>query len=132
VTVTHRLVAAVSQEPYGFAVGGYPVLSGGRALPGLDGRTSAVRTAVGIADGGRRVLLLALDGSAAYRSGLTVAEVAQALLARGATEGFSLDGGGSTTLVARAPGAAGVSVRNHPSGGAERAVPNGIGVFSAG
>jgi hypothetical protein len=25
-----------------------------------------------------------------------------------------------------------VTVRNHPSGGAERPVPNGVGVFSAG
>ncbi|WP_308114615.1 phosphodiester glycosidase family protein [Streptomyces sp. ISL-12] len=131
VTVTHRLVASASGATFGFALGGYPVLSGGQPLPGLDDRTSAVRTAVGIADGGRRVLLLAVDGSSAYRSGLTIAEVARALRARGATEGFSLDGGGSTTLVARAPGATGVSVRNHPSGGAERLVPNGIGVFSA-
>ncbi|MCZ9340273.1 phosphodiester glycosidase family protein, partial [Streptomyces sp. TRM76130] len=82
------------------------------------------------ADGGRRVLLLAVDGSSVYRTGLTVAELARALRARGATEGFSLDGGGSTTLVARVPGATGVTVRNHPSAGAERLVPNGIGVFS--
>ncbi|MEU4658073.1 phosphodiester glycosidase family protein [Streptomyces sp. NPDC023723] len=131
VTVRHSLVASASQEAFGFALGGYPVLSGGKPLPGLDDRTSAVRTAVGIADAGRRVLLLAVDGSSAYRSGLTVAEVAEALRARGSTEGFSLDGGGSTTLVARAPGASAVSVRNHPSGGGERPVPNGIGVFSA-
>jgi exopolysaccharide biosynthesis protein len=50
----------------------------------------------------------------------------------GSVDAFSLDGGGSTTLVARAPGASAVTVRNHPSGGAERPVPNGVGVFSAG
>ncbi|WP_414495359.1 phosphodiester glycosidase family protein [Streptomyces sp. CRN 30] len=130
VRVTHRLVASGSQEPFGFALGGYPVLSGGEPSAGLDDRTSAVRTAVGVADGGRRVLLFAVDGAAEYRGGLTIAEVAEALRARGATEGFSLDGGGSTTLVARAPGASGVTVRNHPSGGSERAVANGIGVFT--
>ncbi len=55
----------------------------------------------------------------------------------GAEDGFSLDGGGSSTLVsststlvARAPGADAVTVRNNPSGGVERPVPNGIGVFS--
>ncbi|MEU1000421.1 phosphodiester glycosidase family protein [Streptomyces tibetensis] len=129
VEIEHSLVAA-DGVAYRIALGGYPVLSGGQPLPGLDDTTSAVRTAVGIADGGRRVLLLALDGAAAYRSGLTIAEVASAMRDLGAQDAFSLDGGGSSTLVARKPGASTVSVRNHPSGGAERLVPNGIGVFS--
>ncbi|MEU0117950.1 phosphodiester glycosidase family protein [Streptomyces bobili] len=129
VSVRYGLTAA-SQRAYRFALGGYPVLTGGQPLPGLDTRTSAVRTAVGIANGGQRVLLFAVDGAPAYRDGLTIAEVAVALKSLGATEGFSLDGGGSSTLVARAPGAARVSVRNHPSDGTERAVPNGIGVFT--
>src|SRR5690606_19975542 len=50
----------------------------------------------------------------------------------GSVDGFSLDGGGSSTLVARTPGAPGVSVRNRPAGGAERPVPNGSGGFSSG
>ncbi|MEU0582832.1 phosphodiester glycosidase family protein [Streptomyces sp. NPDC006132] len=130
VEVEHALVAATSGTPYRLALGGYPVLTGGRPLPGLDDTASAVRTAVGIADGGQRMLLLALDGAAAYRTGLTIAEVAGTMRKLGSDDAFSLDGGGSSTLVARKPGASTVSVRNHPSGGAERAVPNGIGVFS--
>ncbi|WP_416071824.1 phosphodiester glycosidase family protein [Streptomyces sp. ID05-04B] len=129
VAVRYALRSA-SRSVYRFAVGGFPVLSGGRPLAGLDASVSAVRTAVGIGDGGRRVFLFALDGAAPYRRGLTIAEVAVALRGLGATEGFSLDGGGSSTLVARPPGAAaGVTVRNHPSDGAERPVANGIGVF---
>ncbi|MFI5686896.1 phosphodiester glycosidase family protein [Streptomyces sp. NPDC051636] len=131
VTVRHGLVASASGVPYRFALGGYPVLRDGQPLPGLDHTTSAVRTAVGIAGGGRRLLLFALDGAPAYRSGLTIAEVADGMRALGSVDAFSLDGGGSTELVAREPGATAVSVRNHPSGGAERPVPNGIGVFSA-
>ncbi|MFJ8594000.1 phosphodiester glycosidase family protein [Streptomyces sp. NPDC093598] len=130
VEVEHSLVAATDGLPYRLALGGYPVLTGGQPLPGLDDTTSAVRTAVGISDGGRRVLLLALDGAAAYRSGLTIAEVADTMRKLGSQDAFSLDGGGSSTLVARKPGASQVSVRNHPSGGSERPVPNGIGVFS--
>ncbi|WP_369167445.1 phosphodiester glycosidase family protein [Streptomyces sp. R28] len=130
VKVRHRLVASASRVPYRFALGGYPVLDDGQPLPGLDDRASAVRTAVGIADGGRRLLLLALDGAREYRSGLTVAEVASVMRELGSVDAFSLDGGGSSTLVAREPGAAAVSVRNHPSDGVERPVPNGIGVFS--
>lgn len=131
VTVRYRLVASSSGVPYRFALGGYPVLRGGQPLPGLDAATSAVRTAVGIAGGGRRLLLLALDGAPDYRSGLTIAEVADEMRTLGSVDAFSLDGGGSSELVARDPGATAVSVRNHPSGGAERPVPNGIGVFSA-
>ncbi|MGI5373676.1 phosphodiester glycosidase family protein [Streptomyces sp. CA-251387] len=130
VSVRHRLVASASRIPYRFALGGYPVLDDGRPLPGLDDRTSAVRTAVGIADGGRRLLLFALDGAREYRSGLTIAEVASVMRELGSVDAFSLDGGGSSTLVARAPGASAVSVLNHPSDGRERPVPNGIGVFS--
>jgi len=130
VQVHHRLVASRSRVSYTFAIGGFPVLRHGTALPGLDAATSTVRTAVGIKDGGHRLLLLALDGAPRYRSGLTVAEVARVLRKLGATDGFNLDGGGSTTLVTRSLGASAVRVRNHPSVGAERPVPNGIGVFS--
>ncbi len=129
VQVRRSLVAASSGVPYAFAVGGYPVLRRGTPLSGLDNGTTTVRTAVGIEDGGHRLLLLALDGSAAYRAGLTVAELASTLRRLGATDGFNLDGGGSTTLVTRSPGASSVSVRNHPSKGAERPVPDGLGVF---
>lgn len=138
VQVKHRLVAAESRTPFRFALGGYPVLRDGAPLPGLDAVTSAVRTAAGISDDGRRLLLLSLDGSPEFRTGLTIAEVADTLRGLGARDGFSLDGGGSSTLVssatlvAKLPGAAAVTVRNHPSGGVERPVPNGIGVFSGG
>jgi hypothetical protein len=130
VTVRHGLESSLSKSRYRFALGGFPVLRDGRPLPGLNDTTSAVRTAVGIADGGRRLLLLALDGAPEYRTGLTIAEVADALGELGAVHGFGLDGGGSTTLVAREPGATAVAVRNNPSDGVERPVPNGIGVFT--
>ncbi|MGW7819574.1 phosphodiester glycosidase family protein [Streptomyces puniciscabiei] len=132
VKVTHDVVAASSGVPYAFAVGGFPVLQGGEALPGLDNTTSSVRTAVGFRDGGRQLLILALDGAAAYRAGMTVAEEAGTMRSLGASDAFNLDGGGSTELVTRDDGASAVTVRNHPSTGAERPVANGIGVFSAG
>ncbi|MFI2763638.1 phosphodiester glycosidase family protein [Streptomyces echinatus] len=132
VDVTHTLVAASSGVPYTFAIGGFPVLRGGTPLAGLDDVTSAVRTVVGVKDDGRKLLLLALDGASDYRSGLTVAEEADTMRSLGATDAFNLDGGGSTEMVTRGTDDTAVTVRNHPSGGAERPVPNGIGVFSAG
>lgn len=129
VTVRGHWVASGARAPYRFAVGGYPVLRDGEPLPGLDGNVSAVRTAVGYASGGRRLLMLALDGATAYRKGMTIAEVASEMRALGATDAFSLDGGGSTTMVARTAGAKTVRVLNHPTDSPERAVANGIGVF---
>lgn len=114
--------------PFRCALGGFPILRGGRLLSGLDNETSTVRTAAGLADRGRRLYLLALDGSRDYRSGLTIAELARAMRKLGATDAFNLDGGGSSTLVARTHGAH-ATVRNHPSGGTERPVANGIGIF---
>ncbi|MFF8288632.1 phosphodiester glycosidase family protein [Streptomyces sp. NPDC016309] len=124
--------AGAAGGAYRFAVGGYPVLRDGEPLSGMDKVTPAVRTAAGVRDGGRRMLLLALDGSPGFRSGLTVVEVADAMRDQGATDAVNLDGGGSSTLVARQGGAAKVSVLNHPSGGAQRPVPNGIGIFVRG
>lgn len=130
VSVRHRLVAERTQAPYRFAVGGFPVLRDGVPLDGLDRVAFAVRSAAGIGNDGEELLLMALDGGPEFRSGLTVAEVAELMAELGATDALSLDGGGSSTLVTRSPGDAAVTVRNHPSGGAERPVPNGIGVFS--
>ncbi|MGV4982163.1 phosphodiester glycosidase family protein [Streptomyces sp. NRAIS3] len=132
VGVTRSLVAASSTVPYAFAIGGFPVLKDGKALSGLDDATSAVRTVVGFDEGGRQLLILALDGAAAYRTGMTVAEEADTMRSLGASDAFNLDGGGSSELVTRDDGASAVTVRNHPSGRAERPVANGIGVFSAG
>ncbi|QNP68228.1 phosphodiester glycosidase family protein [Streptomyces roseirectus] len=124
-----RYSLAVRHPSYRFALGGYPILTRGHPLPGLNDTARAVRTAIGVSNGGRRVLLLALDGSPHYRTGLTIAELASLLRDLGARDGFSLDGGGSTTMVLRQPGHTTTTVLNHPSGGAERPVPNGIGLF---
>ncbi|MFJ9349250.1 phosphodiester glycosidase family protein [Streptomyces sp. NPDC101237] len=130
VTFRGRLVASATRIPYRFAVGGYPVLRGGRPAAGLDDATAAVRTAAGLTSGGRRLLLLALDGAKPYRGGLTIAEVAREMRALGASDAFSLDGGGSSTLVARTQRGRTVRVLNHPTVSPERPVANGIGVFS--
>ncbi|MEU8530414.1 phosphodiester glycosidase family protein [Streptomyces sp. NPDC048629] len=132
VSVRHRLVAERARVPYRFAVGGFPVLRDGAPLDGLDSVAFAVRSAAGIGFDGRWLVLMALDGAPGFRSGLTVAEVADLMASLGTTDALSLDGGGSSTLVTRSPGDGAVTVRNHPSGGAERPVANGIGVFAGG
>jgi exopolysaccharide biosynthesis protein len=112
-------------------VGGFPILRSDRPLSGLDTRTAATRTAAGFGSAGRVLYLLALDGDAETGSGLTISELAALMRGIGADSAVDLDGGGSSTLVSREPGDRRVTVRNHPSGGAQRPVPDAIGVFSS-
>jgi exopolysaccharide biosynthesis protein len=87
------------------------------------------RTAVGIAAGGRRVLLVAVDGrQRPWSDGMTLRELADLFLALGAPTAINLDGGGSTTLVVREPSGA-LRIANRPSDReGERPVGNALAV----
>ncbi|MFC9238892.1 phosphodiester glycosidase family protein [Streptomyces decoyicus] len=128
VQITHRLVGR-GPGPLRFAVGGFPIVRDDEPVAGLDTLAVAVRTSAGIGGGGRLLYLLALDG-APGQTGLTVRELAELMVELGARDAMDLDGGGSSTLVTG--DRYGATVRNHPSGGAERPVPNAVGVFSSG
>lgn len=88
------------------------------------------RTAIAWLDGGHRLLLVAIDGSANFSAGLSFDDTAKLLVRLGAVEAFMLDGGGSTELVARRPGDSAAGVINTPSDGGERPVPDGVGLFA--
>jgi hypothetical protein len=128
VDVGHRL-SAPRVVPFDFAVGGFPILRDGAPLAGLNDTTVAVRTSAGTSADGRTVYLVALDGRIAASAGLTVSELAGLMRSLGAADAVNLDGGGSSEIATRTPGTAEVTVQNSPSGGAERPVANGIGVF---
>jgi exopolysaccharide biosynthesis protein len=87
------------------------------------------RTAIGWPAGGRRLLLVAVDGSANFSPGLGFDDMAALMVRLGAADAFMLDGGGSTELVARRPGDTAAGVVNTPSDGSERPVPDGVGLF---
>jgi hypothetical protein len=127
VRIGYRLTGKVR---FRFAVGGFPILRGGRPLDGLDAAGPAPRTAAGVSRDGRHLYLAVVDGRSETSGGVTVAELASLLARAGASAGVNLDGGGSSAFVARGPGEASATVRNVPSDGRERAVANGIGVFS--
>lgn len=129
VLVRHRL-RATGSIPLAFAIGGYPILRDGTPLDGLNETVAATRTAAGFGRHGHRLYLLALDGGSESGAGLTLGELARLLRSLGADGAVDLDGGGSSTLVTRPPGDEHSTVRNHPSGTAERPVPNGVGVIS--
>ncbi|WP_245633681.1 phosphodiester glycosidase family protein [Amycolatopsis jejuensis] len=110
------------------AVGGNKALvKDGRLLP-VDDVTLAPRTGVGFSADGKRMWLVTVDGRQVDSRGMTELEMARQLKRLGADDAINLDGGGSSTLLARDEGAPAPTVRNSPSDGYERVVPNGIGV----
>ncbi|MFB4319171.1 phosphodiester glycosidase family protein [Actinomadura sp. 21ATH] len=114
------------------AVGGRQILVEDGRIPALPDPARHPRTAAGFTAGGRRMLLMTVDGRQAASRGATLAELARLMREAGADDALNLDGGGSSTLLARAPGRARPRLENRPSGGAERRVPNGIGLFAEG
>lgn len=131
VDIDYQLKASGKRD-FVFGVGGLPLLDNGTAYPDLDDVAVAPRTGAGASADGRTAWLLTVDGRSTASAGLSLREMAQLLQHFGAADAVNLDGGGSSTLVAREPGDTGVTVENVPSDGQERSVPNGIGVFVAG
>jgi exopolysaccharide biosynthesis protein len=130
VTLDWQLTDEIARQ-LRFAVGGNEVLiRDGAVLPNLD-QTIHPRTAIGFKDGGRTIMLVTSDGRQAPILGVTTQKVAELLHEMGAETAMNLDGGGSTTMVARHLGDSRVTVRNSPSDGFERHDPNGVGLFVA-
>lgn len=89
-------------------------------VPRATARSRSPRTLAGVrADG--TVLLVTIDGrKPGYSRGATLLESARVLRSLGAREGLALDGGGSTTMVARS------KVVGRPSDGAQRPVSDAV------
>ncbi len=96
---------------------------------GASGGAIAPRTAIGFKDGGHTMILMTVDGPGGTGAGgVTLPKLAQMMVEQGAQTAVNLDGGGSTTMVARGLGEPLATVRNVPSDGQERLDPNGVGV----
>jgi hypothetical protein len=129
-TLTYGLADDVAKQAR-FAVGHQAVLvENGAIRPGLDGSVNP-RTIMGFKDGGRTMILVTADGRQAPINGLTGQQQAELMVELGAELAVNLDGGGSTTMVARPLGTLNATVRNSPSDGYERPDPNGVGIFVA-
>lgn len=103
-----RLVRARDgRRPAREVVGGYPVLlRDGRVAAAVAessrgfGKSRHPRTAIGVADDGRTLFLVTVDGrQEPYSAGMTLPELAGFLQTIGAERALNLDGGGSTTMV---------------------------------
>ncbi|MFC7330672.1 phosphodiester glycosidase family protein [Marinactinospora rubrisoli] len=134
VTVRHSLTADGAEgrrpfPPLHTAIGGRNVLIRDGRILDVDDSARQPRTAIGFsADGGEMTILVA-DGRHAGSRGATLREMAERLRAAGAADALELDGGGSSTLLARRPGEHEPLTWNR-TGEAERAVPNGLAVYA--
>ncbi|MEU0134642.1 phosphodiester glycosidase family protein [Streptomyces sp. NPDC006296] len=111
------------------AVGGRELLVVDGVAQNHDGEgndTAAPRTAVGFSEDGRTMQVVTVDGRQTDSGGVTLTELGVMMRRAGSYSALNLDGGGSSTLVARPPGSDALQVENSPSDGSERTVPNGL------
>lgn len=109
------------------AISGNKMLIDDGVIQVVDDRELHPRTAVGIDRDTGEVLLLVVDGRQASSRGATMVEMADLMIDLGADEALNLDGGGSSTMVARRPTGT-VGVVNSPSDGSQRSVANALEV----
>jgi hypothetical protein len=125
-TVDDPALARVSLAPFHpmEAVGGRPRLVRDSVIvPEVDTEGQAgfansrhPRTAIGIANNGKRLFVVVVDGrQAGFSAGMTLRELANVMLALGARDALNLDGGGSTTMVVENPATKGLEIVNRPS-----------------
>lgn len=82
------------------------------------------RSAIALSADSSRLMLAVVDGRRPWSVGMTLSELAEALIALGASEAMNLDGGGSSTLWIRG------TVVNYPSDASgERTVGNALFVL---
>ncbi|TDD55884.1 metallophosphoesterase [Kribbella antibiotica] len=127
VSVDYGLRPDASQVAVGIS-GNVQLARDGAVPAGVPDADLAPRTAIGFDADGSRMILLTVDGRATGSRGLSLKEMGQLMIGLGADDALNLDGGGSSTMLARTPGDAAPGVVNDPSDGGERVVPNGLGL----
>ena len=126
-----KQVSNFNEEDLSLAItgGGFILRDGEAVTDGLIVGTNQrhPRTAVGVDEDDNLFYAMVVDGRG-ESIGATHDELAEYLKDYGVDHAIHMDGGGSSTMVARELGAHEVSVMNEPSDGRERSVVNGLGV----
>ncbi|MBO5365608.1 MAG: phosphodiester glycosidase family protein, partial [Peptococcaceae bacterium] len=117
----------------GIAAFGSTLVKNGKIAVSASGdyyNNRASRTAIGITKTGK-VVMMVLDGrQEPWSCGGSMQEIAQIMLEAGCWTAVNLDGGGSTTYVARPEGADDIEVVNRPSDGVARSVSTSLMIVS--
>jgi hypothetical protein len=127
-TKTRVRLATVDQARVAIS-GNVELLRDGKVVSRDDGEMHP-RTAIGIDDDRGRVYLLVVDGRQAESRGQTMFELARMMKDLGAEHALNLDGGGSSTMIARKTNGR-LGIVNTPSDGGQRPVPNGLALTSS-
>ena len=107
------------------------LIQDGTVVPSPSDTTKQPRTAVGIKADGRTVVLMVADGrQAPYSSGYSLYDLACKMQEQGCVVAANLDGGGSTTYLAKYAGTDDLTLANSPSDGQERSVSSSLLVVS--
>ncbi len=125
-----RLRRHLEGEPR-VAISGNRILVQDGLVERLDDQELHPRTAIGVDSDSGDVLMLVVDGRQDFSRGATMAELARLMVDLGADEALNLDGGGSSTMVARKltrHHGRKVRVVNSPSSGYSRSVANALQV----
>jgi hypothetical protein len=105
----------------------------GEVAPDLHDQEVEPRTAVGINRNGRYLYLIVVDGRQPfYSEGATFPELAELFIEQGAFMAMSLDGGGSSTMVAQGEDGNPIIINSpidHYSPGTERPVGTHLGIY---
>lgn len=118
-------------EKVRYGLGSYSKLLENGALAENLESGSAPRTAVGLREDGT-LILYTMDGRrSGYSIGASQKQVAERLLELGCVSALSLDGGGSTTMLATLPDSRTAELVNRPSENALRAVNNQIFIVAS-
>ncbi len=137
VSVSYQLVASdgtiYRDSDFQMLIGGHTILvENGKAaafsrdISGVSGAYNRARTAVAYSRDGNTVWLITVEQS----GGMTLKELQQVLVKLGAWKAVNLDGGGSTTMMARPLGEFDAVLVHPVADGTQRAVTNGIGVYT--
>lgn len=133
VTLNNQVVDYIEDLQMGIGGGGL-ILKDGAPYQGeshkVSGNSKEPRTVVANTYNANEILLITIDGRINNTLGANHQDLIQILQDLGVKDAMYLDGGGSTTMVARNEGETTLTLQNKPSGGSMRNVANGIGVFS--
>jgi|GEM_PF-1058036 len=86
------------------------------------------RTAAGVDETGKILYLVTVEGRIGASRGMTMTELGSFMKYIGAYNAINMDGGGSTTMVAKNPASGEQQVRNTLSDGSARSVATAVGV----
>ncbi|MFK7692770.1 phosphodiester glycosidase family protein [Paenibacillus sp. HJGM_3] len=108
------------------AMSGYMLMQNGVVLNDVPPAGVHPRTAIGTkADG--TVVMMEIDGRApGFSEGVETSELGQIMKDMGVVNALNLDGGGSSTFIARLPGESTFRMLNRPSDGVERQTGNSL------